>query len=188
VRMYVGAARRLGAASSGWRFLLFSAAAYCVIWLAAYLVGESLGRRFKVVGALAGGALSLLAKAVYLVGALGSLLLLANGRTEDQLLLRDLGLQQWQWVGFDGPYFSASGGWLLSIVTGVTACIASVFASIEGVEEGRRRGETTIDLGFLIAPFAWGALVMLLPRALGVFALFNRIATGVGSAARITRG
>jgi hypothetical protein len=187
VRVYVGVARRLGATSSGWRFLVFTALCYCVIWLAAYFVRTSLGRRFKVAGAIAGGVLSILSKAVYLVGALGSLLLLANGRTEDQLLLRDLGLQQLQWVGFDGAYLSAPGGWLLSIVTGATALFSSLLTAIEGVQEGRERGETSIDLSFLIAPFAWGALVLLLPRALGVFALFNRIAAGVGSVGRLAR-
>lgn len=187
VRMYVGFSQRLGASSSGWRFLAFTGFCYCVIWSAAYLVSRSLGKRFKAAGAIAGGILSLLAKAVYLVAAIGSLLLFANGRVEDELLLRDLGLQQSLWIGFDGPYFSATGGWLLCIATASIAFLSSLLETMEGIQEGLARGETNINLGFLIAPFAWGALVVLLPRALGFFALFNRFAAIGGSLMRIVR-
>jgi hypothetical protein len=131
--------------------------------------------------------LSILAKATYFIAAIASLLLLANGRIEDELLLRDLGLQQLQWVGFDGQYFSAHGGWLLAIVTGVLAFVASFLESIEQMQEAQARGETRVSLNFLFAPFAWAALVLFLPRAMGLFALLNRLATSAGSVVRIAR-
>ena len=155
VRTYISLTRRLGAASSGWRFLAFTALCYGVIWWAAYLLRTSLGDRFKVAGAITGGILSILAKALYFVAAIGSLLLLASGRVEDQLLLRDLGLQQSQWISFDSPYLSASGGWVLCITTGLIALASSLLDTMEGIEESRGRGETNINLSFLVAPFAW---------------------------------
>jgi hypothetical protein len=187
VRTYVGILRELGAAATGWRYLLFTALCYCVLWPATYFLSRAMRQQSKAAQIVAGTA-SLLAKGIYFVAALASLLLLANGRIEDELLLRDLGLQPLKWTGFDSQYFAVHGGWILAIVTGIAAFIASALESMEEMQEAKARGETQVSLNFLFAPFAWGALVLFLPRGIGLFALLNRVASGIGSFVRIGLG
>jgi hypothetical protein len=184
VRTYVGILRALGAAATGWRYLLFTALCYCVLWPATYFLSRAMRQQSKM-AQIAVGIASLFAKGIYFVAALASLLLLANGRMEDELLLRDLGLQQLNWAGFDSQYFTVHGGWFLAIVTGIAAFIASALESVEEMQEAKARGETQVSLNFLFAPFAWGALVLFLPRGIGLFALLNRVASSIGSFVRL---
>jgi hypothetical protein len=187
LRRYVHVLQWFDAASTGWRFIAFTAVAYCLIWASAWFLSTVLGRRFNKAGAIGAFVLSVLAKATYGVGAAGSLLLLANGRAEDEILLRNMGLQQLGWIGFDGPYFAVPGGWLLAIATGAVAFVTGFLETGEQLDESRAQGEERVNLNFLFAPFAWGALVLLLPRAVGIFAFLNRVAVGIGSGVRVAR-
>ena len=90
-------------------------------------------------------------EAGYLTGAIASLLRLSNGRMEDELLLRDLGLAQARWVGFG-------------------------LDTSRRMVKAHRRGESRLTLGFIGPPVCWGALVLFLPRPLGLFALFHQLA------------
>jgi hypothetical protein len=176
LRAYVGLLQGLGAASSGWRFVAMTGVIYLITWATMTLVVLALGTRFEGRGVVVGMIGFLVVEAGYLTGAIASLLLLSNGRMEDELLLRDLGLAQAQWVGFGPEYFSAPGGFLLMAVTAFVAFCRGLAESIADMLEARKRGVSRLTLGFIGPPVCWGALALFLPRALGLFALFHQLA------------